>query len=314
VVGAGTLQLEVRRTMLDAGGYWRPLAAVARLLEELAELAELLERPEAPAEELAGELADLWIITTALADQFLIDVADPAAAAPDPSDAPYAPYATNARDAPVTAAALMIAAGPIGRVVNYYDGPKTPRAGDQLPSLTGAVTAFHHQLELLCGELSIDLAAAVRAKLAVIRGRDLKRFARGEYDPSTAAVLALMPGPREMKLWGSPELDRAATAAEQARALAPSLRAFDRAAVPEGLDGYVIRAPAPPGSTALDAWLEKLLEALGEIELGGALARLAPDGNVLEIDVLAAPEGTALVLLGRSGAGGVPAGPGGDRP
>ncbi len=57
--------------MLAAGGYWRPLAAVARLLEELGELSELLFVGDEPAGGIAGELADLWIITTALADQFL---------------------------------------------------------------------------------------------------------------------------------------------------------------------------------------------------------------------------------------------------
>ena len=41
--GAG--QQLVRATMIAAGGYWRPLAAVARLLEELAELSELPDEP-----------------------------------------------------------------------------------------------------------------------------------------------------------------------------------------------------------------------------------------------------------------------------
>jgi NTP pyrophosphatase (non-canonical NTP hydrolase) len=82
----------VRAAMRQVGGYWRPLAAVARLQEELGELAELLmtctpdieqhaadlaERwPSELAEQCASELADLWIISTALADQFLGAVAD----------------------------------------------------------------------------------------------------------------------------------------------------------------------------------------------------------------------------------------------
>ncbi len=70
-------QEQVRTTLGAVGGYWRPLAAVARLLEELGELAEILMSPTPDAGDLAEELADLWIITTALADQFLWDVAEP---------------------------------------------------------------------------------------------------------------------------------------------------------------------------------------------------------------------------------------------
>ncbi len=282
--------------MQDAGGYWRPLAAVARLLEELGELAELLEDPGAHGDELAGELADLWIITTALADQFLIEVPDPEC---------------GARDASVTAGALVIAAGPIGRVINYYDGPKTPRTGDRLPSLTDAVGHFHTQLELLAGALGVDLAAAVRAKITVIRGRDMKRFSRGGYDPSTAPVLALVTEGPERKLWGSPELDLAADASEQATVLAPSLCAFARAAGPEGLEGYVIRAPAPRGSATLDAWLDGLLEALRGIEPGWIHTGSSSFGLGPAIDVLPGPDGTALILLGTAG---MCPSPGGDRP
>src|SRR3954447_2546569 len=119
----------VRETMIAAGGYWRPLASVARLLEELGELSELLET-STEGEDLGGELADLWIITTALADQFLSEVEEPG----------------TGSEATADLGMLLAAAGPIARVVNHYDGPKVPRTGEPMPTLQGSIAGFHMSL------------------------------------------------------------------------------------------------------------------------------------------------------------------------
>src|SRR5947209_7312422 len=112
----------VRETMIAAGGYWRPLAAVARLLEELGELSELLYSGGEAPDGLPEELADLWIITAALADQFLAEVDEPGEVAA----------------AEVDLGALVAAAGPVARVVNHYDGPKVPRSGEPMPTVQGS--------------------------------------------------------------------------------------------------------------------------------------------------------------------------------
>jgi NTP pyrophosphatase (non-canonical NTP hydrolase) len=277
--------------MLQAGGYWRPLAAVARLLEELGELLELLEGPGRPAADLAGELADLWIITTALADQFRIDVAALQAVRRAPGGA--------------SVAGLVIAAGPIGRVVNYYDGPKTPRVPGELPSLAEAIGDFQAELGALSETLGVDLPAAVSDKLAAIgASADMRRFARETSDPSTAPVLAqLAPG----RLWGAP-LPLAPDAPAAAAALAPSLAAFTRAALPEGLAGYVIGAPAGLDSPELGAWVSDLLAELRLIDPAGAGGPVEPGAwglsfNGLELagEILPAvgphPRPAALLLL-----------------
>jgi len=306
------MQAEVRRTMLEAGGYWRPLAAVVRLLEELGELVELLDGMRPDPGHLAGELADLWIITTALADQFRITVAEPGAG--------------PRRAGSVSPAALVAAAGPIARVVNHYDGPKTPRATDRLPSLTEAIGRFHAELERLSAALGVDLTEAVADKLRVIRaGPDMGRFTPEDSDPSTAAVLGLLaPGAEQSRLWGAPGPDVRAPVGERAAALLPTLLAFTKAARPEGLDGYVIGAPSPPGSAELEHWLDELLEELrrrdpqGPSEFAGGLRF---NGLELRVAVLpvcdrapgGAPPAEALVLLG-TGDGGVLGRPAGDRP
>jgi hypothetical protein len=284
--------------MLEAGGYWRPLAAVARLLEELGELVELLVGTRPSAGDLAGELADLWIITTALADQFRLEVPEPERAPPAASTAP-------------SPAGLVMAAGRIARVVNYYDGPKTPRAPGGLPSLAEAIVGFHDELDLLCASLEVDLGAAVSDKISVIHGRDMERFAREDNDPSTAATLALLPGPRQQaRLWGAPASEPGAGPGELVAALVPSLVAFTKAAVPEGLEGYVIGAPAGPGSAELEDWLAAFVEELRDAdpappgETTAAPGELRFNGLLLRIEIVPVKSGAeggtaeALVILG----------------
>jgi hypothetical protein len=149
-------QARVRATLNAVGGYWRPLAAVARLLEELGELAEILVSPTPDAGERAEELADLWIITE-----------------PD----------SHPRRTPPSHdlfAELLVAAGLIARIVNCYDGPKTPRSLDGWVSLSDAVAEFHRVLADVAHAHDVDLAAAVRGKLAAIPTLDAGRFPSGE--------------------------------------------------------------------------------------------------------------------------------------
>jgi hypothetical protein len=278
----GASQRLVRATMIEAGGYWRPLAAVARLLEELAELAEQLD---APGEELAAELADLWIITTALADQFLGEVPEPGAVA---------------EGAP-TGAALLAAAGPIARVVNHYDGPKVPRAGVPMPSLQSAVAGFHAALGAVARQHSVDLGAAVAAKIERIHARgDIERFERDGFDPSTAPVLGriaasdLAPALGD-RLWGAPEPVAGDSTAARATAARPALTIFAKAARAEHLDGFVIGAPPlPPVAAARAAWLGALVAAT---DLLGSAERFELARSALRATVLLAADGQVFALV-----------------
>jgi len=252
----GAAQRRVRETMGRLGGYWRPLAGVARLLEELGELAEE-ELATAPARQTASELADLWIITTALADQFLAEVAEPGTAAAT---------GNGGGDRLSSLAGLTAAAGQIARVVNYYDGPKVPREADRLPSLRDAVATFHRELSLYACARDVDLGAAVHEKLGAIVVGDSKRFARSYEDRSTEPCVeefrALGVGPpgweaATARLWGA-RVPSAGSMENQAAALAGSLRAFARAAPRERLDGYVIRMP---DADTLQHW-QRLLDRL----------------------------------------------------
>ena len=258
-MAAPDAQRQVRETMIAAGGYWRPLAAVARLLEELGELSELVE---VAGPGLGAELADLWIITTALADQFLARVAEPG----------------SGSEAGADLGMLLAAAGPIARVVNHYDGPKVPRAGEPLPTLHGAIAAFHDTLLAFAASRQIDLATSVRTKIEQIHARgDIERFGRDGFDPSTAPVLA-QPLPEGLpgRLWGAPE--PASDGTPFGRLAGWPLRMFAKAARAEGLQGILI--PGPPSGG--EGWLGALVAELDtagrpeRFELAGETLRARP--------------------------------------
>jgi len=264
------------------GGYWRPLAAVARLLEELGELGEELRGPQdepdacsPPSAATAAELADLWIITTALADQYLATVAEPGALGGGEHARARPGHVRNgvSGERPYPFARLVSAAGVIARIVNYYDGPKTPRDLHGWISIEEAVARFHQALAAVAEGRGADLEAAVETKLAAIPKLDAGRFSATWHDPATASCLTelrrlpeVVDGPlATARLWGGPEWGRASIA-EYAEIVAPSLLSFAKAALPERLDGYVIPAPRRPPLATCEDWPAQLLRSIAARE------------------------------------------------
>jgi NTP pyrophosphatase (non-canonical NTP hydrolase) len=262
------LQARVHAMVQNIGGYWRPVNAVARLLEELAELGQELTTAgdNGGREELAGEFADLWIITTCLANQFNVVLTD-------------GTNGTNgtAKERPADGEAtgfvrLVEDAGRIARVVNYYDGPKNPRSLDGFPTLTAAIKTFHRTLRTLAISRGVDLDAAVDSKVTAAGERDRGRFALS-YDPSTADSLRVFrpvldrsrrrpSGDREPRLWGAPTWDGHLSVEHNVDQIIPFLTCFAKAAERENLDGFVIRLPDGPETADLPALSRHLSRAL----------------------------------------------------
>ena len=267
------LQARVHAMVQNIGGYWRPVNAVARLLEELAELGQELRSAggDGGGEELSGEFADLWIITTCLANQFKVMLAD----GTDGTDGTGNPGPAAERPAEGEAGGfvrLVEDAGRIARVVNYYDGPKNPRSLDGFPTLTAAIKTFHGALRVLAVSSGVDLDAAVDAKVTAAGERDRGRFALS-YDPSTADSLRAFraaldraqrgpSGDRKTRLWGAPTWDGHLTVEHNVDRIIPFLTCFAKAAERENLDGFVIRLHDSPETDDLPALSRRLSRVL----------------------------------------------------
>lgn len=283
-------QAAVRAALAAVGGYWRPSAGVIRLLEELGEVAEALSAGDAGA--LADELADVWIISTAVADQYLATVeplgargrSDDASLVTDRAvDETAAPRGTDPHARPGLAG-LTAAAGQVARIVNHYDGPKAPKRLEGWAGLTPVMGAFHAELRALAAAHEVDLAAVVAGKLALLIERDRGRFAPS-YDASTAPILARVraayPELQRARLLGAPDWD-AASADRAADAAIATITTFVKAGAPEGLHGLLI--PAPPGlaGAALAAWWGEL--AARARQAGWGLDPASVRATVVEAD------------------------------
>jgi NTP pyrophosphatase (non-canonical NTP hydrolase) len=250
------LQAEVHAMIGAIGGYWRPVNAVARLLEELAELGEQLAIADGDREDLAGEFADLWIISACLANPFTVILAD----RPEPTTEHRADGDANGF------VRLVEDAGRIARVVNYYDGPKNPRSLDGFPTLTAAITSFHRTLRTLAVSHRVDLEAAVESKVTAVTDRDRGRFAVS-YDPSTADSLraftaAVRSAGPMAHAWGAPTWDGRLTVEHNVDLMIPFLACFAKAAARENLGGFIIRLPDGPETSDLPALSRHLSRVL----------------------------------------------------
>lgn len=264
------LQASVDRSIRHVGGYWRALSAVARLLEELGELSAELESGDRDA--AASEAADLFVITTCLANQYCADLAQEyrRIGLPVRSDAlrGLAPPGRSPRRHYLH---LLSAAGAVARTVNAYEGDKRPKAGEEVPTLSASVARLHRALFFLAAVLRVDLVAQVEAVLARTLTRDAGRFAV-RFDPAAAGTLARFetirsqircPFARRAKLWGAPDWDPAASPGRNLRAVLPHLERFTRISRHEHLDGFVLEIPGPGRGETVEVLARTLRATLG---------------------------------------------------
>lgn len=265
----GELQAQVDRMVSRLGGYWSAPSAMLRVIEELGELGAALRAGD--VQEIADEMADLFIITTCLANQYC-------AVLPERHDvlAPEAVAALPALGAQDSLAALLEIAGELARRVNAYDGDKPPKASEAHETVEMLVARFHARLMRLGATLHLRITDQIQSKIDACMARDASRFA-SKFDPAASPVLTgfrhvqqqtSCPFAKRAKVWGAPQWDDGIGFAANVVAIAPHLRRFARISRHEGLDVFVVALPDHAGAT-LDALQEstfRLLDGFTRLE------------------------------------------------
>ena len=160
------LQVDVDATYRALGGYWRPLAAVTRLLEECGEVAEAVS-----VDELVDECGDIVITTAGLATQLNIGLRPYYAVVGIPEHLGVTP-----RPRSEGLVDLIAASGHLARAVNAAIGDKPMRIGLEPPCVGRAIAEVHAAAAGLGGIGERPLLAVIGAKLAHCRVRDAGRF------------------------------------------------------------------------------------------------------------------------------------------
>jgi len=241
------LHTAVHDSIHTVGGYWPPLAATARLLEEVGEVNELFQK-RINGPQLDAELADLMVISTCLANQYCIRLADWNIAYESPEVATSFVY----KSAALTAAwisQLAIYAGQVARTVNMYEGIKQPREASGTPHPLGRwIALLHGHIIGIANARGIDIWSTVEQVIAAKSRRDADRFSRS-YDPTMAHSLeafrkiqaaTVCPYAPTAKLWGAPDWEADQTTEANLSKILPPLQRFAFVQRWEPLDGFVL--------------------------------------------------------------------------
>jgi NTP pyrophosphatase (non-canonical NTP hydrolase)/FPC/CPF motif-containing protein YcgG len=272
-------QNKVQDTVVSLGGYWRPLSALARVLEEVGEIGELLACEEpVQFDALALELADVFVISTCLANQYCANLSCAYKNLKWEKIRPST-YMPGAVDDSLRLDLCRLAhrTGRLARVINGYEGDKPPKKSDSETNVSVEVAGIHFVLLEMAFTIDYDLIEAVDKVLDASGQRDLGRFLK-HWDPSVSPTLeAFRPivettpciFAKRAKLWAAPDYDGNLSIQDNAVKFTRILARFCKVAPSEGLDGYVIRltdyqhfADIP----ALAKVLKLILNKIGEMD------------------------------------------------
>ena len=246
-----TIQSEVDKAVRKVGGYWRPLSALARLQEEIGELAEELIRFRNDGSKitlLGGELADLFVITTCIANQYCANLQrEYGILGSTPFQEKEAEL--ESQDVNTFLYRLLIKAGELSRVLNHLEGDKVAKKGATLPRAAQRIAEFHNILGDFSNHLGISLSDNVQTVLDRSKERDARRFSTYS-DPITEETLdrfqqAIITKTQcvyasSAKVWGGKTWNPSRAMKENVENNLAYLRRFIKVSVAEQLDGFVI--------------------------------------------------------------------------
>ena len=229
------------------GGYWRTLSGLARVTEEVGELAELLLTKEMDPDKIGGELADVFIISTCLANQFATDLTMEYEKIGLPANVTEMECSNENVSASDLLLALMRRAGTIARIINHYDGDKPMKRTEEKLSLGGQVARLHQELFSFASALQSTVFDHVAKTVRKNIKRDQHRFAI-TYDPITE------PGAMEAldlstlfqqgsRFWSARPWDVSQTTEQNLSITQLTVDRFKKCAHAEGLDGLILTIP-----------------------------------------------------------------------
>jgi YqcI/YcgG family protein len=277
----GPLQQHVDDCIRQLGGYWRPLSAVARLVAGLGDLANAvgeIAQGEPQLSKCGNELADVFVISTCLANQYCIDL-----------HKEYEKIGLNpfldglikqpAPSLPVHEQLYRISwfAGDIGRIVNCYEGDTAMRPESLARSIGKPIANLHSSLFGLAATLRLNPLEHIIRVLEDSLGQDYGQL-EARYDPSAALSKSHFDNIRnrvqcpyalEARLWGSPEWNPCDTMEDNLAHIIPSFHRFTRIADSEGLDGYILEVSGTECGNSvanLSRLLFKILSYLSDVD------------------------------------------------
>lgn len=241
----------IDQSIRHLGGYWRTLSGLARVTEELGELAELLLTEEKDPDTVGGELADVFIISTCLANQFATDLTKEYAELGLPALINELDLSGEVGSASFHFLQLSQTAGSVARIINHYDGDKPMKVSEEQISVGKQLALFHQHLFQFAAALETNLFKYVGSTLAKNLQRDKNRFALTS-DPVTeksvshycdAMNLENTPFKQGFRLWGAKPWDNDQSIQENLNRFNDSIQRFVKCAAIEGLDGFVLETP-----------------------------------------------------------------------
>lgn len=117
-------QSNIDKHIQNLGGYWRSISALARLQEEIGELAELILEKNSKIDELKEEIADIYIISTCLANQYKNNLEEVYNKIDIPTKTKELQELSSDHSVTDLFFYIQIQAGKIARIINHYDGDK----------------------------------------------------------------------------------------------------------------------------------------------------------------------------------------------
>lgn len=233
------------------GGYWRSISALARLQEEIGELAELIIEEKSNLDELKEETADIYIISTCLANQYINNLEEVYMKIAIPTNTKELQELSSGLSITDLFFYIQIQAGKIARIINHYAGDKIKKTTEKNRNLGSEIAYLHKYLILFANNFKFNLFHSIDRVLKKSAQRDKNRFSL-MHDPTTTLSLKrykelinqLTGKITEQKLWGSYECNSNRSMKNNIEKNVPSFIHFCKCAQIEGIDGYVFEISA----------------------------------------------------------------------